>query len=418
MEENPIMSLKKPIFSGSLTFLSLFLVNLTPNIAEASLIVNRTTVANGLENPRGIAFDQNQVLYVTEAGRGGPSPTIPGPELGVGLVFGLTGAITRVQNNIQERIITNLPSLTLNPEGAPLPSVNGSDGPALGPHNIAFDESGNLLLAIGLGSHPEFRDDLGVLGMDMGQIVKYSPDPNGNWQQQEDFSIDVANYELVNNPDNQDLVSNPYDILYDNKVLVVDSGANTILEFDENNEDLSVVTAFDTRLVEGIVMQAVPTAIAIGPDDAYYVSELTGVPFPEGGARIYRIVPGQAPEIYADGFTQITGLEFDTEGNLYVLEYSVSSLISPNNPLIGRLTRIAPNQQRTTIIDADGSLIAPNSITLGPDGDLYVANRSTFGGEGEIIRLDISEIPEASTLSSSILILVGFVLLKKHLTKL
>ena len=401
------MLLTKPVISGSLTILTLFLFNVAPKRVEASSLVNTTVVANNLNNPRGIAFDRNQALYVAEAGRGGSGPSIIGPELGVGLVFGQTGAITRVQNGIQERIITGLPSLTLNPQGAPLPSVNGSDGPAIGPHDIIFDEAGNLLIAIGFASNPSVRGNLGSPGSDMGQVVKYSSDINGNWQKQGGFSTDLATYEQTNNPDQRELISNPYDLkrLDNNKTLVVDAGANDLFEFDALG-NLSLVTTFDTRLVNGIVMEAVPTSVALGPDGAYYVSELTGVPFPEGGARVYRIVPGQAPEIYADGFTQITGIEFDRSGNLYVLEYAVNSLLSPNNQLIGRLTQVAPNGQRTAVIDADGTLIAPNSITLGPDGDLYIANRSTFAGQGEIIRLDIASVPESAS-PISILIFGG-----------
>jgi hypothetical protein len=38
--------------------------------------------------------------------------------------------------------------------------------------------------------------------------------------------------------------------------------------------------------------EAVPTAVAVGPDGAYYVSELTGFPFSKGAARIWRVAPG------------------------------------------------------------------------------------------------------------------------------
>jgi hypothetical protein len=37
-------------------------------------------------------------------------------------------------------------------------------------------------------------------------------------------------------------------------------------------------------------MQAVPTSVAVAPDGAYYVGQLTGFPFPVGGARVFRVV--------------------------------------------------------------------------------------------------------------------------------
>ncbi len=94
------------------------------------------------------------------------------------------------------------------------------------------------------------------------------------------------------------------------------------------------------------------------------------------------------------GFTQILGLTFDNADNLYVLEYAVKSQATPNNNLFGSLIRIAPNGSRTTIIGADGTLIAPTHIALGPEGKLYVANKGIFAGQGEVISLDIKDVPE------------------------
>jgi hypothetical protein len=72
-------------------------------------------------------------------------------------------------------------------------------------------------------------------------------------------------------------------------------------------------------------MDAVPTTVAVGPDGALYVGELTGFPYPVGGARIYRVVPGEVvlgetPPIYADGFTNVIDIAFDHDGSLLVLE--------------------------------------------------------------------------------------------------
>ena len=56
-----------------------------------------------------------------------------------------------------------------------------------------------------------------------------------------------------------------------------------------------------------LLMDAVPTSVALGPDGAFYVSELTDFPFPVEGARIYRVVPGEEPQVYAEGFTNAHG---------------------------------------------------------------------------------------------------------------
>ena len=67
---------------------------------------------------------------------------------------------------------------------------------------------------------------------------------------------------------------------------------------------------------------------AVGPDGAWCVGELTGFPLPIGGARIYRVVPGQAPVIFTDSFNNSIDMAFDEDGNLLVLEIAKSSLLS------------------------------------------------------------------------------------------
>jgi hypothetical protein len=46
-----------------------------------------------------------------------------------------------------------------------------------------------------------------------------------------------------------------------------------------------------------VPQQSVPTSVALGPDGAWYVGELSGFPFTPGTARIWRIVPGHAPQV-------------------------------------------------------------------------------------------------------------------------
>ena len=83
-------------------------------------------------------------------------------------------------------------------------------------------------------------------------------------------------------------------------------------------------------------MDAVPTSVAQGPDGGFYVGQLTGFPFPVGGANVYRIVPGQAPQVFASGFTNIIDIAFDKQGTLYVLEIFQNGLLSgdPTGALI------------------------------------------------------------------------------------
>lgn len=407
----PIMFHFKALTLGMLT---LGLIATSENLsAQATTLVTRTVIASGLDNPRGIVFGSNGEIYVAEAGRGGPGPLIQGPELGVLLAYGATGAVTRIQNGSQERIITGLPSLALSSESAPPPGATGSRGPALGPHDLGFDSNGNLFLLLGYGSNPDFKSNLGIGGTDLGLLLAYTQNSNGTWERRADFAADLTAFEQLYNSDQEDLISNPYSLeIQNNSVLVVDAGANDLLRIN-NQGAVSLETILASRSLGERTLQSVPTAIAIGPDGAYYVAELTGFPYPEGEARIYRIQPGEAPVVYADGFTQITGLDFDTAGNLYVLEYAVNSLASSPNALNGTLIQISPNGVRTTLIGAGEGLIAPNGLAVGPDDAIYLSNFSTFAGQGQVLRLERTpSIPESSFCLSLLTFGLGGVILK------
>ena len=80
------------------------------------------------------------------------------------------------------------------------------------------------------------------------------------------------------------------------------------------------------------IADAVPTSVVLGPDGAYYVSELTGVPFVDTRANIYRVVPADEPQMFfiedacLTGFKMILDMAFDAEGNLYVLQHSTGAV--------------------------------------------------------------------------------------------
>ncbi len=80
-------------------------------------------------------------------------------------------------------------------------------------------------------------------------------------------------------------------------------------------------------------LKSVLTTVAVGLDNALYVIELSGLPYPEGCSRVWRIAdpaagtefrpgtPGGTPQVYVSGFTPINGLSLGDEGNLDVLEH-------------------------------------------------------------------------------------------------
>ncbi|MBN3891561.1 MAG: ScyD/ScyE family protein [Nostoc sp. JL31] len=151
-------------------------------------------------------------------------------------------------------------------------------------------------------------------------------------------------------------------------------------------------------------IQAVPTNIAKGPDGAYYISQLTGFPFPEGAAKIYRVGADGQPTVYTDGFTQLTDLDFDNEGNLYALQYANQSLWKGN--LDGSVIKIGRDRTRTTILSGNG-LESATALTIGADNAIYVTNRGDRSGLGQVIKIENSKSVPESTSTFSLLAFLG-----------
>jgi len=139
-------------------------------------------IASGLDNPRRLTFGSDGALYVAEAGRGGSGPFIQGPELGVSLGFGLTGAVTRVQGGSQERVVSGLPSLALTPPGTVPPQTVGAYLAAVGPHDVGFDQNQNAYVLQGYASTANQKQILGAAGVDVGRLLSFDVSADGGWK--------------------------------------------------------------------------------------------------------------------------------------------------------------------------------------------------------------------------------------------
>ncbi|MCC5642278.1 ScyD/ScyE family protein [Nostoc sp. CHAB 5824] len=380
-----------------------------------------SVVADGLDNVRGLNFAPDGSLYITESGVGGDGRCIPGPSLeGLLSCAGTSGAVTRVKDGKQERVITGLPSIALRPTG-----TTGE-----GPQDIQFDRLGNPYLLIGYGGNPTISD-----------FPKNSP----SWGQL--YKVDlktgslksIANltkYEFANNADGVDVLdvsgeiaSNPYAFtIKDDTAYIVDAAANNVLTVRLDGSDLKSLTVLPTQKItnpifpapepgqalppdapppgqtlEEIEIQSVPTGVTFGPDGAIYVSEYTGFPFPEDKARIFRVGADGETTVYADGFTQLSDLAFDAESNLYALQYG-------NEPQWkgisdGSLVKIAPDGTRTTLLRGN-RLESATALTVGPDGAIYVSNKGDRPGQGQVLRIDTTKkVPEPTSILG---ILVAF----------
>jgi hypothetical protein len=342
-------------------------------------------VASGLDNPRGLDL-AGGTLWVTEAGRGGTGPCVPGPE-GTPVCFGLSGALTAVdlQGHTQTRVLKDLPSLA-NPDGTS----------ATGPSDISYGNKG-AWMTIGLGGPSTTRDLLPPAGQGMGKLYRLSqdgPDP----------VADLHAYEVANNPDaaspGSDVESNPNSVdATGNPVVVADAGGNDILSVKCDAISLVALLPFGTAPAPAmpgapppppgtmIPVDPVPTSVVRAPDGSLYVGQLTGFPFVPGTAHVFRIPPGgRAPEVVASGLSFITDLALGKDGSIYVVEFTTKSLL--DGPAPGALIRVRPDGTRTEL--AAGRLVTPTGITLGDDA-AYVSNNGAAPGTGEVLRIPLGD---------------------------
>jgi hypothetical protein len=323
-------------------------------------------IASGLDNPRGLAFANDGSLLVAESGRGGPGPCFPGPEGEV--CFGTSGAVTRIDRGRQQRVLDGLPSIAA-PDGSR----------AIGPSDVAPKGRGQAFVTFGLGADPAVRDQLPQLA-DLARLVRARLGP-GSWTN----VADIGDFEAAQNPDGQLPDTNPNSVLgVPSGHVVADAGGNALLHVG-NRGAVSTLAVFPDRPVGPISMDAVPTSVVQGPDGAFYVGQLTGFPFPVGGARVYRVVPGQAPQVVAEGFTNIIDIAFGRRGELFVLEMFHNGLTS-GDPT-GALIRVRGDGSRE-IVMSDG-LITPGGLAV-QGRFAYVSNCGTCAAGGEVLRIDVS----------------------------
>lgn len=346
-------------------------------------------LAEGLNNPAGIAFAPDGGLYVTEVGNGGPpnadhsNCTFSPPQPAVERCYGETGALVRIlPGGGFERVATGLPSLGL-PDG-------GGEG---GPVDVSFQGMA-AYVTLGWGGNPADRAGLGPKSHLFGNLVRVTP--GGAVQR----LADVAAHEARENPYGGNVDSNPYGVLAQpGRRVVADAGANALIEVATNGQTrtLAVLPALPAVPILG-PREPVPTSVTEGPDGALYVSQLSAFPFFAGTAPVLRVESdGSGLSTVTAGFTAVVDIAFDAAGAMYVLEVARGQQTPfpppPPNPGlgIGRLLRQCPGNPVPEVLVT--GLEFARGVAIGPDGAAYFTNRGLSPTTGEVRRLAVASCP-------------------------
>lgn len=315
-----------------------------------------TTVASGLDSPRGLEFGPDGGLYVATVGDG-------------------------VDDGAVVRLDLRRGTTTTVVDG--LPTFIDAVGDRVGAHDVTFQGRGNMYVPIGLGHDPAVRP------ADTSLATLLRVTPGGAHR----VLADLGDHEAEENPDGGLPDSNPHSAAaVPGGVVVADAGANSLVHVANGRGDVSTLAVFPDREVISdtgpVTVQSVPNSVTVGPDGAYYVGELTGFPFVPGESRVYRVTPDGSVEVFAEGFTSIIDLTFDADGNLYVLEIVKAGLLTAftTGDFTGALVKVTPEGERTEL--AEGQLFAPGGVAAGDDGALYVTTSTFFGDElGTVVRI-------------------------------
>ncbi len=331
-------------------------------------VTTSQVVGTGLNNPRGIKFGPDGLLYVAEAGIGGTTMSTTcaqvvspvGPYLGSN-----TGSrISRIDwQGMRTTVVDNLPSSTTQP-----PASNQ------GVADVEFIDHTLYAVLAGAGcSH-------GVPDIPNG-IIRANADQT--WT----MVANCSNF-LMNNPAAS---PDPADFEPDGTPYSMTSINGDLYITQPNQQEIDRINPITGEINRIIDMSKIypgptdwqgPTSM-VYHDGSLYFGTLTRFPITQGVANVYKLTLDGHLSVFASGFTAILGIAFDDHERLYVLENTVGAPFP--TPGLGDVIRWDPSGKRQTITSG---LNLPTAMTFGPDGKLYISNWGIGPpGAGQIVQI-------------------------------
>ncbi|MGA2014041.1 MAG: ScyD/ScyE family protein [Solirubrobacteraceae bacterium] len=364
-------------------------------------------VASGLDQPKKITIAPNGSLVVALSGDGlAPASCTTGNQLSC---LDASGAVVEISpSGALRTLLSGLPSVSSGSHAAE----------ASGPAQARIIGGALQVLFQGINiSGRTGEETYGAGGALLGDLVRFT----GHSPR---IEARFGPFEAAHNPDhgrgtvvalNQEspIDIDPYAFVpYRGGFAVADAGGNDLL-FVSRTGRISVLAVFptisetappgafgtaQTRSIHAQA-QAVPDALAVGPDGALYVGELGGSPYGVGKSSVFRVVPGHAPTVYARGLTSIGDIAFDGR-TLLVLEIDQKGLLDPalapdstSVPTPGAIVGVSPSGRQSLLVSR--GLEFPTGMAVTRAGAVYVATEGIYtpgpvaGSGGKIVSVTL-----------------------------
>ena len=343
-----------------------------PPPATAGRGIKVDVVAQGLNDPRGLAFGPGGALYVAEAGTTvgafvpppPPDPVEPPTRTRCEVYWpvgpktpGYTGRVTRIgHHGYKQVVVVDLPSTAAN-------RLIGGD--RMGAAAVGF-RGGRLYVMVNGGGcaegHPSepnglyraLGNDAWTPRVDLSAFIRATEDakspldgdfePDGTW-----FNLVRAFGAFYTTEPNHGLL-----------VRIDDDGTASLV--------VDLIAAVRAQDGDGDYTYAALTQRG----KYFYVGTLGRIDQGFAGA-IYRVSrDGSEVKRVASGLHGVLGVAFDDRGRMYALETTAAGVDPPlSDPTVGRLVRIERDGSLTPLVTG---LAFPSALAAGPDGAFYVSN--------------------------------------------
>lgn len=358
-----------------------------------------TIVAEGLWNPRFLAFADDGTLYVTESGIGGDMPFVfggpPADEGATPMAEGPAEATPVAEEPVEggsNRGYTGQVT-AIAPDGSTSVVASGlasySDG--VGPSGITVHDGVVFFNVGGAAVHAGFEplegeNALHRIDPDTGEIT---------------IIAEFNTTEIENNWDGTDINPNMYGLASgrnDGRLTAADAGANTIYSVDPETGAIQVRSVVPNlaELVPDVGFEerhAVPTDVVYhnGALHATLLSEF----WPEDGPSVVSIsgdgdFATLAPVAFGRSF--VTGAASGPDGNLYIVQLFDNPEAAP----VGTVFRVLGDATVEPVVEG---LVMPHGIVFDGDGNLYVTVFVLMSGPdmpaGAVVRIEGVATPPA-----------------------